>query len=1077
MKKYLSIGLVLFTVLFSSNVFAATAGPNISGTAVTNGGAGMAWSSASNINSAGSPYSTVVLDNQPSANSTAESINATNYGFSVPAGATIDGIAVEVNRNSSSNNLGFGVNDSSVRLIKGGSISGNNNAVPGTWGTSMSTVTYGGVSDKWGNTWTPADINASNFGVAFSVYNSYFVASRTATVDYLKITVYYTLPDTTAPVISEVAIVPSPTNDTTPNYTFTTNEAGTITYGGSCSSATTAAVIGSNPVTFNALAQGTYSDCTVKVTDVSLNQSNILAVNTFTIDTTAPVIDPVTTPVTVERTTTYTDVPPAANDVIDGSVAVISSGSVDTNTVGSYILTYNATDTAGNAATPVTKTIDVVDTTAPTITNITSADANGAYNDTDFLTINVVFSEIVNVAGGVPTLTLNAPGIATYTGGTGTNTLSFQYTIQSGDNNGDLNVNSVNLSGATIKDGSLNVANLALPSGNNLADNKDLVVDTTAPVITAPATQTFEATGPSTTPTLNPATATDNLDGTPTIVPDTTTFSLGTTSVTWTATDDAGNSSTVTSDVVIEDTTAPTLLLVDNPFELWVNDIYSEPGYTAMDLVDGDVSGGVTEIANDLDNANIGTYHITYEVSDSNSNSTQVTREIHVIDTTRPIIHRTGVSPVTVEAGSTYDDEGATAEDQNGDDITSLITTTGLPVNTLVLGDVVITYDVIGNVSSTSATTAHRTVTVVDTTAPVITITGDNPKNLKVGDPTYTDEGAVANDIIDGMTPLTGTPGTVDTTVAGTFTITYSITDAHGNSSTATRDVIVRELGTDATLSELSASAGVLTPTFDSATENYTVIVPFGTTTDPDTYATTTDSNATFVLTPVADITSPIVADRTATIEVTAEDGIVTKTYTIVFTVADAPDTEAPVITLIGDAVINIVEDSTYTEQGVTVTDNIDSGLTATTTGSVDTNVVGTYTIQYNAEDTAGNHAIEVTRTVNVTEKSSGGGSSGSRPSSGGGSGTTGTTGEVLGATTDEAFKFLTDMRIGSSISPDVMELQKRLRAEGFFTFPTNTGYFGPITFAAVKAYQTAHPEIGYVTGFCGPLTRGVLNK
>lgn len=59
----------------------------------------------------------------------------------------------------------------------------------------------------------------------------------------------------------------------------------------------------------------------------------------------------------------------------------------------------------------------------------------------------------------------------------------------------------------------------------------------------------------------------------------------------------------------------------------------------------------------------------------------------------------------------------------------------------------------------------------------------------------------------------------------------------------------------------------------------------------------------------------------------------------------------------------------------------------------------------------------------------------------------------------------------------DVMELQKRLRVAGYFTFPTDTGYFGPITFAAVKAYQQAHPnEIGYVTGFVGPLTRAVLN-
>ncbi len=82
--------------------------------------------------------------------------------------------------------------------------------------------------------------------------------------------------------------------------------------------------------------------------------------------------------------------------------------------------------------------------------------------------------------------------------------------------------------------------------------------------------------------------------------------------------------------------------------------------------------------------------------------------------------------------------------------------------------------------------------------------------------------------------------------------------------------------------------------------------------------------------------------------------------------------------------------------------------------------------------------------------------------------------GIVLGATD---FKFLNDLSIGMQ-SNDVMELQKRLRAEGFFTFPTDTGYFGPITFAAAKAYQEAHfNQIGYVTGFVGPLTRAVLNQ
>lgn len=84
-------------------------------------------------------------------------------------------------------------------------------------------------------------------------------------------------------------------------------------------------------------------------------------------------------------------------------------------------------------------------------------------------------------------------------------------------------------------------------------------------------------------------------------------------------------------------------------------------------------------------------------------------------------------------------------------------------------------------------------------------------------------------------------------------------------------------------------------------------------------------------------------------------------------------------------------------------------------------------------------------------------------------------TGQVLGA---ENFLFLNNLQIGMQ-GNEVMELQKRLRTEGFFTFPTNTGYFGPITLASVKAYQQARLGFlgnSYVTGFVGPFTRSALN-
>ena len=63
--------------------------------------------------------------------------------------------------------------------------------------------------------------------------------------------------DNTAPVIAEVTAVTTPTNDNTPNYTFSSDEEGTITYGGSCSSSTTSAVSGHNSITFITLSDGT----------------------------------------------------------------------------------------------------------------------------------------------------------------------------------------------------------------------------------------------------------------------------------------------------------------------------------------------------------------------------------------------------------------------------------------------------------------------------------------------------------------------------------------------------------------------------------------------------------------------------------------------------------------------------------------------------------------------------------------------------------------------------------------------------------------------------------------------------
>lgn len=151
----------------------------------------VAWSNAGQASAADTSYATASVDG-----TITNYIKCTNYGFSIPTGATIDGITVTMFRFASSNGNG-GSTDAAVRLVKTGVIGTTDRSSTAVYETSLSSSTHGSGSDLWGATWTAADINASNFGVAFAATKPASAgAAHTVSVADAQVTVRYSFTPT-----------------------------------------------------------------------------------------------------------------------------------------------------------------------------------------------------------------------------------------------------------------------------------------------------------------------------------------------------------------------------------------------------------------------------------------------------------------------------------------------------------------------------------------------------------------------------------------------------------------------------------------------------------------------------------------------------------------------------------------------------------------------------------------------------------------------------------------------------------------------------------------------------------------
>lgn len=191
MNKFLLILFLLPLYAFSSTPVGPNNGATFSNVVIA--GSTSTWTNPGNVQTSDNTYASNTTSLSSNGDYT-DYIQVTNFGFSIPLTASIDGIVVEVERwNTGTKN----VKDSKVKIVEGSVIGGTDKSAGGNWAMSdpNTYVTYGNATDLWGNTWTPADINGSGFGIAISAARSGGGgASADPRIDNIRITVYYTDP-------------------------------------------------------------------------------------------------------------------------------------------------------------------------------------------------------------------------------------------------------------------------------------------------------------------------------------------------------------------------------------------------------------------------------------------------------------------------------------------------------------------------------------------------------------------------------------------------------------------------------------------------------------------------------------------------------------------------------------------------------------------------------------------------------------------------------------------------------------------------------------------------------------------
>ncbi|WP_050632263.1 immunoglobulin-like domain-containing protein [Bacillus andreraoultii] len=659
---------------------------------------------------------------------------------------------------------------------------------------------------------------------------------------------------------------------------------------------------------------GTYQ-LTYTVSDKAKNKTTVKRTITVKKDTVKPTISGASNKTIYVGSSFNPKSGVTAKDNVDGNLTskIKISGSVNTKKVGTYQLTYTVSDKAKNKTT-VKRTITVKkDTVKPTI--------SGASNKTIYV------GSSFNPKSGV-----------------------------TAKDNVDGNLTSkIKISGSvnTKKVGTYQLTYTVSDKAKNKTTVKRTITvkkDTVKPTISGASNKTIYV-GSSFNPKSG-VTAKDNVDGNLTskikISGSVNTKKVGTYQLTYTVSDKAKNKTTVKRTITVKkDTVKPTISGASNKTIYVGSSFNPKSGVTAKDNVDGNLTSKI-KISGSVNTKKVGTYQLTYTVSDKAKNKTTVKRTITVKkDTVKPTI--SGASNKTIYVGSSFNPKsGVTAKDNVDGNLTSKIKISG-SVNTKKVGTYQLTYTV--SDKAKNKTTVKRTITVKkDTVKP--TISGASNKTIYVGSSFNPKSGVTAKDNVDGnLTSKIKISGSVNTKKVGTYQLTYTVSDKAKNKTTVKRTITVKKDSVKPTISGAS---------------NKTIYV--GSSFNPKSGVTAKD-NVDGNLTSKIKISGSVNTKKVGTYQLTYTVSDIAKNKTTVKrTITVKKDTIKPIISGATNKNINI---GTSFNQlaGVTAKDNLDGNITKSIkiSGAVNVNKAGTYKLIYSVSDKAGNKAT-VTRIVTVID-------------------------------------------------------------------------------------------------------------